>query len=135
MPSTHREPTANATRGKWGHNQRTLQWLHEQTIRMRFESSRNNFILKNDPVRRGYNVTSHSQFSFNKFIAWYLSEIQRFQVSSRSLVDTSMRMVAYKFLQTTMYTCDAPCALRGTSLTTTWIKFALSAQNTSSRNQ
>ncbi|RNC37745.1 regulator of sigma E protease [Trypanosoma cruzi] len=57
MPSTHREPTANAARGKWGHNQRTLQWLHEQTIRMRVEISRNNFILENDPVRRGYNVT------------------------------------------------------------------------------
>ncbi|RNC40166.1 regulator of sigma E protease [Trypanosoma cruzi] len=57
MPSTHRKPTANAARGKWRHNQRTLQWLHEQTIRMRVESSRNNFILENDPVRRGCNVT------------------------------------------------------------------------------
>ncbi|ESS55166.1 hypothetical protein TCDM_13381 [Trypanosoma cruzi Dm28c] len=57
MPSTHREPKANAARGKWVHNQRTLQWLHEQTIRMRFESCRDNFILENDPVRRGYNVT------------------------------------------------------------------------------
>ncbi|RNC42150.1 regulator of sigma E protease [Trypanosoma cruzi] len=56
MPSTHREPNANAARGKWGHNQRTLQWLHEQTIRMEFDSSRDNFILENDPVRRGYNV-------------------------------------------------------------------------------
>ncbi|RNF08003.1 hypothetical protein TcG_10582 [Trypanosoma cruzi] len=57
MPSTHREPKANAACGKWGHNQRTLQWLHEQTIRMRFGKSRDKFILENDPVRRGYNVT------------------------------------------------------------------------------
>ncbi|RNE98586.1 hypothetical protein TcG_12243 [Trypanosoma cruzi] len=56
MPSTHREPTANAAVAN-GCNQKTLQWLHEQTIRMRFESSRDNFILENDPVRRGYNVT------------------------------------------------------------------------------
>ncbi|RNC39056.1 regulator of sigma E protease [Trypanosoma cruzi] len=57
MPSTHRKPKANAARGKWGHNQRTLQWLHEQTICMRVDSSRDNLILENDPVRREQNVT------------------------------------------------------------------------------
>ncbi|RNC38976.1 regulator of sigma E protease [Trypanosoma cruzi] len=36
--------------------------------------------------------SSHSQLSFDEFIAWYLSEIQYFPVSSRSLVDTLMRM-------------------------------------------
>ncbi|KAF5214685.1 hypothetical protein ECC02_012690 [Trypanosoma cruzi] len=56
MPSTHREPTANAARGKLGHNQRTLHWLHEHTVRMRVDSSRDIFILENDPIRRGYNV-------------------------------------------------------------------------------
>ncbi|ESS55682.1 hypothetical protein TCDM_12829 [Trypanosoma cruzi Dm28c] len=35
---------------------------------------------------------SHSQLPLNEFIAWYLSEIQCFPVSSRSLVDTLMRM-------------------------------------------
>ncbi|ESS55840.1 hypothetical protein TCDM_12664 [Trypanosoma cruzi Dm28c] len=92
MPSTHRKPKANAARGKWVHNQRTLQWLHKQTIRMRYESCRDKIILENDPVRRGYNVILTLELSFNGFIAWYLSEIQCFPVSSRSLVDTLMRM-------------------------------------------
>ncbi|ESS60760.1 unspecified product [Trypanosoma cruzi Dm28c] len=35
---------------------------------------------------------SHSQLPLNEFIAWYLSEIQCFPASSRSLVDTLMRM-------------------------------------------
>ncbi|RNC51349.1 regulator of sigma E protease [Trypanosoma cruzi] len=53
MPSSHREPTANAARGKWRHNQRTLQWPDEQTIRMQLHSSRDSLLVKDITVRRG----------------------------------------------------------------------------------
>ncbi|RNC54647.1 regulator of sigma E protease [Trypanosoma cruzi] len=52
MPSRRREPTANAARGKWGHNQRTLQWPDEQTIRMQLHSSRDSLLVKDVAVRK-----------------------------------------------------------------------------------
>ncbi|RNC36590.1 regulator of sigma E protease [Trypanosoma cruzi] len=56
MPSRHREPTANTARGKWGHNQRTLQWMDEETIRMQLHSSRDSLLGKVVTVRRGQNT-------------------------------------------------------------------------------
>ncbi|RNC52570.1 regulator of sigma E protease [Trypanosoma cruzi] len=56
MPIRHREPTANAARGKWRHNQRTLQWLDEQTIHMQLHSSRDSLLGKDIAVRRGQNT-------------------------------------------------------------------------------
>ncbi|ESS55789.1 RNA-binding protein [Trypanosoma cruzi] len=44
------------------------------------------------PCAEDTTSSSHSQLPLNEFIAWYLSEIQCFPASSRSLVDTLMRM-------------------------------------------
>ncbi|RNF02442.1 hypothetical protein TcG_11392 [Trypanosoma cruzi] len=52
----HREPTANAARGKWRHNQRTLQWLYEQTIRMQFDSTKDCLLCNQVTVCRGQNT-------------------------------------------------------------------------------
>ncbi|ESS60981.1 hypothetical protein TCDM_11465 [Trypanosoma cruzi Dm28c] len=56
---------------------------------------------------------SHSQLPFNEFIVWYLSEIQCFPVSSRSLVDTLMQMCIHPSLPMTVYGCSALTAQKG----------------------
>ncbi|ESS62325.1 hypothetical protein TCDM_10013 [Trypanosoma cruzi Dm28c] len=48
--------------------------------------------LRMIPCAEDTTSSSHSQLPLNELIAWYLSEIQCFPVSSRSLVDTLMRM-------------------------------------------
>ncbi|RNC31955.1 regulator of sigma E protease [Trypanosoma cruzi] len=87
------------------------------------------------PCAEDTTLPSHSQLPFNEFIAWYLSEIQYFPVSSRSLVDTLMRMGIHPSLPMTVYGCSAPTAQKGASLTTTRIQFVLSERITYSTNR
>ncbi|KAF5217448.1 hypothetical protein ECC02_009705 [Trypanosoma cruzi] len=50
---------------------------------------------------------------------------------TRVLVDVLMRTSAHRFLQTTPYTCDTSCAVRGTTLTTTGVVHAPSIRTKS----
>ncbi|RNF05623.1 regulator of sigma E protease [Trypanosoma cruzi] len=112
MPSRHREPTANATRGKWGHNQRPYSGWTSRRSACRLKAAGT--------------VSSARVFSCAKVKAPFLqpnAPSKEFTVQRQkktqclllphgSVVDALMPMGAHRSFQTPLHTCNASCALR-----------------------
>ncbi|EKG00699.1 hypothetical protein TCSYLVIO_008341 [Trypanosoma cruzi] len=112
MPSTHREPTANATRGKWGHNQRPSSgWTSRQSA-FRLKAAGTVFSARVFSCAKVKAPFLQPNAPSKEFTVQRQKKTQCPLLSHGSVVDALMRTVTHRFLQTKLHTCNASCALR-----------------------